>query len=322
MVTIKYNNVYINNWFTICGSDEANGNIKNVNMVIKDKYYGEKTLEEAEIKMQKTVLANLSSIHDFKLVIGGDLTNQLGCINSSLKNNDVSFLGVYNACASFIEAMLIGANFVSSKQIEKVCLLTSSHELTSERQFRFPIEYGSLKACYTTITATGSVGCIVSNEKTKCKIISSTIGSVVDYNIKDVANMGAIMAPSAAKVIYEHLKNNRKKVSDYDIILTGDLGSVGNVILMRLLESEYGIKGTNIVDAGANLYKPEQNKLSGASGPAVLPMFLFNKILLSKKYKKILIVGTGALHNPTLVNQKKSIPGIAHAVELEVRNDN
>ena len=207
MVTIKYNNVYVNNWFTICGSDEANGNIKNVNMVLKDKYYGEKTLEDAEIKMQKTVINNLSSVHDFNLVIGGDLSNQLGCMNYTLKNNDMSFLGVYNACASFVESMIIGANFISSKQINKVCLLTSSHELTSERQFRFPIEYGSLKAKYTTVTATGSVGCVISNETTKCKIISSTIGSVVDYDIKDVANMGAVMAPAASKAIVEHLKN-------------------------------------------------------------------------------------------------------------------
>lgn len=318
MVTIKYNNVYVNNWFTICGSDEANGNIKNVNMVLKDKYYGEKTLEDAEIKMQKTVINNLSSVHDFNLVIGGDLSNQLGCMNYTLKNNNMSFLGVYGACASFVESMIIGANFISSKQVNKVCLLTSSHELTSERQFRFPIEYGSLKAKYTTVTATGSVGCVISNEKTKCKIISSTIGSVVDYDIKDVANMGAVMAPAASKVIVEHLKNVHKKVNDYDVILTGDLGSLGNELLLMILKEEYGMSASNIIDAGASLYKSNQNKLSGASGPVVLPLYLFNKVLLSKRNKKILIVGTGALHNPTLVNQKKSIPAIAHVVELEV----
>ncbi len=319
MVTIKYNNVYINNWFSVCGEDEANGNIKNVNMVLKDLYYGEKTLEEAEIKMQKTVLNNLSSISDFNLVIGGNLSNQLGSMNASLKNTGKSFLGVYNACASFVEGMVIGANMISSKEIDKTCILTSSHELTSERQFRFPIEYGSLKANYTTITATGSVGVIISTDKTKCKIVSSTIGSVVDYSITDVNNMGAIMAPAAMNTIINHLKNMNKNINDYDIILTGDLGKLGLEILKTILYKEYNLKTNKLTDAGSILYKDEQNKYQGGSGPVVLPLVLFNKILLSKKYKHILIVGTGALHNTTLVNQKKSIPAIAHAIEIEVQ---
>ncbi len=319
MVTLKYNNVFINNWFSVCGEDEANGNIKNVNMVLKDLYYGEKTLEEAEIKMQKTVLNNLSSISDFNLVIGGNLSNQLGSMNASLKNTGKSFLGVYNACASFVEGMIIGANMISSKEIDKTCILTSSHELTSERQFRFPIEYGSLKANYTTITATGSVGVIISNDKTKCKIVSSTIGSVVDYLITDVNNMGAIMAPAAMNTIINHLKNMNKNINDYDIILTGDLGKLGLEILKTILYKEYNLKTNKLTDAGSILYKDEQNKYQGGSGPVVLPLVLFNKILLSKKYKHILIVGTGALHNTTLVNQKKSIPAIAHAIEIEVQ---
>lgn len=319
MVTIKYNNVFINNWFSVCGEDEANGNIKNVNMVLKDLYYGEKTLEEAEIKMQKTVLNNLSSISDFNLVIGGNLSNQLGSMNASLKNTGKSFLGVYSACASFVEGMIIGANMISSKEIDKTCVLTSSHELTSERQFRFPIEYGSLKANYTTITATGSVGVIISNDKTKCKIVSSTIGSVVDYLITDVNNMGAIMAPAAMNTIINHLKNMNKNINDYDIILTGDLGKLGLEILKTILYKEYNLKTNKLTDAGSILYKDEQNKYQGGSGPVVLPLVLFNKILLSKKYKHILIVGTGALHNTTLVNQKKSIPAIAHAIEIEVQ---
>lgn len=319
MVTLKYNNVFINNWFSVCGEDEANGNIKNVNMVLKDLYYGEKTLEEAEIKMQKTVLNNLSSISDFNLVIGGNLSNQLGSMNASLKNTGKSYLGVYSACASFVEGMIIGANMISSKEIDKTCVLTSSHELTSERQFRFPIEYGSLKANYTTITATGSVGVIISNDKTKCKIVSSTIGSVVDYSITDVNNMGAIMAPAAMNTIINHLKNMNKNINDYDIILTGDLGKLGLEILKTILYKEYNLKTNKLTDAGSILYKDEQNKYQGGSGPVVLPLVLFNKILLSKKYKHILIVGTGALHNTTLVNQKKSIPAIAHAIEIEVQ---
>lgn len=319
MVTLKYNNAYINDWFSIASPDEEQGFIKNADMYIKDYYYGEKTAEKAEIKMQKTVLNNLLQKNNFELIIGGDLSNQLGIMNTTLKNYNKSFLGVYSACASFVESMLIGANLISSKQLNATCILTSSHVLASERQFRFPNEYGSLKACYTTTTITASVGSVLSNKASKYKIVSGTIGNVVDYDIKDVANMGAIMAPAAAKVINEHLYNSKKTLNDYDVILTGDLGELGLDLLNYCLKNDYGIINRNkIVDAGSNIFKEGQNKLMGGSGPSVLPYVLFNKILKNKKMKRILLVGTGALHNPTIVNQKNSIPAIAHAVEIEV----
>ena len=253
------------------------------------------------------------------LIIGGDLSNQLGTMNQTAKNYDKSFIGVYSACASFVESMLIGANLLTSKQLKSTCLLTSSHILASERQFRFPNEYGSLKNCYSTTTITAAVGSVISNTPTKYRIVSGTIGSVVDYDIKDVANMGAIMAPAAAKSLYEHLINNQRNVDDYDVILTGDLGKLGLDFLEYILKTEYNIMGfKNICDAGSSIYKEGQQKLMGGSGPSVLPFVFFNKILSNKKYKRILLVGTGALHNPTLVNQKNSIPAIAHTIEIEV----
>ena len=319
MVSIKYNNTYIKDWFSIAGPEEEKGNIKNINLFIKDLYYGEKTLENAEIKMQKTVLNNLMSKNHFELVIGGDLSNQLGTMNIAMRDFKKSFLGVYNACASFVESMIIASSMISAKQIESSCVLTSSHTLTSERQFRFPVEYGSLKACYTTCTITASVGAILTNEKTKYKIISGTIGNVVDYGINDVYNMGAVMAPAAASVINSHLFNNSKTIDDYDLILTGDLGELGNELVIQVLQKDYGITTDKIIDAGTLIYKSNQNKCMGGSGPSVIPLVLFNKILENKKYKKILVVGTGALHNPTMVNQKNTIPAIAHAIEIEVQ---
>lgn len=319
MVTIKYDDTYIKDWFSITGSDEANGNLKNINLVIKDYYYGEKTFEKAETKMQKTVLSNLIKKEDFDIVIGGDLSNQLSIMNATMRDFKKSFLGVYNACASFVEGAIIGAEMVSNKKIKSACILTSSHNLTSERQFRYPVEYGSLKACYTTSTITAAVGSILTNEKTKYKVISGTIGEVVDYGIKDVYNMGAVMAPAASSVINSHLFNMNKTLDDYDVILTGDLGKLGMDLVNVVLKNDYGIITDKILDAGSIIYKESQNKYMGGSGPSVLPLVLFNKIIGNKKYKRILIVGTGALHSPTMVNQKCSIPAIAHALEIEVQ---
>lgn len=319
MVSLKFNNAYISDWFSIASPDEEKGYIRNVDMYMKDYYYGEKTPEGAEVKMQRTVVNNLLQRNKFDLIIGGDLSNQLGTMNQTMKNYDKSFMGVYSACASFIESMLIGANMLNTKQIKSTCILTSSHILASERQFRFPNEYGSLKNCYTTVTITASVGSVITSTPTKFKIISGTIGSIIDYDIKDVANMGAIMAPAAAASIYEHLKNNQKTIDDYDIILTGDLGKLGLEFLEYILKSEYNILGVkNIMDAGSLIYKEEQEKLMGGSGPSVIPFVFFNRILANKKYKHILLVGTGSLHNPALINQKNSIPAIAHTIEIEV----
>lgn len=320
MLTLKFKNTYINHWFTLAGDDERKGRLSNIDMYLKDFYYGEKTLEAAEVKMQKTVLNNLLSKTDFDLVIGGDLSNQLGTINTCMRDFPKSFLGIYNACSTFVEGLLLASNLIMNNNVDKICVLTSSHNLTSERQFRFPVEYGALKACYTTSTTTAAVGAIISNIPSKYKIVSATIGSVVDYGITDVYNMGAVMAPAAASAINAHLFNMNKRAKDYDIILTGDLGTLGIELLNEVLKRDFKISTDNIYDAGTMIYKESQNKYTGGSGPSVLPLVLFSKIIRQKRYKKILIVGTGALHNPTLINQKNSIPAIAHVVEIEVES--
>lgn len=318
MISVKYNNVYIKDWFSIAGPDELAGNIKNINLYIKDYYYGEKTFEAAEMKMQRTVLNNLMEKHEFDLVVGGDLSNQLGVMNTVMKDYRKSFLGLYNACATFIEGMLISGLFLTNKISQNICVLSSAHMLASERQFRFPNEYGSLKANYTTNTITAAVGCILTSDTTNFKVVGATIGNVVDYGIKDVANMGAVMAPSAASAIANHLYNFKRTMDDYNLVLTGDLGKLGIELLKKVLKNDYGIITEKIVDAGAQIYKEEQKKCMGGSGPTCLPLVLFNKVLKTKKLKRIMIVGTGALHNPTLVNQKNSIPSISHAIEIEV----
>lgn len=322
MASLIFKNVYINDQETVVGPYENNG-ILNFNNSIKDFYGDEKSFENCEIKLQKIVFDNIlrkNNLSDINidLVVGGDLMNQITATSFNMRDYNIPFLGVYSACASFPESLLILANMVDSKFLKKGIAITSSHNLTSEKQFRFPIEYGCLKPKRSTFTATGAVSTLVSNKVSKVKVESATIGRAIDYGIKDPFNMGAVMAPAAASTIVNHLNELNRSINYYDVVLTGDLGEVGSQILKEFLLKNNNIKMKNHLDAATLIYSDEQETFSGASGPVALPIVLFNKILKQRKYKKILIVGTGSLHSPVMCNQKNTIPSIAHAVSLEV----
>ena len=319
MVSINYKDVYIKDFYSIAGTLENNGNLKNVNRYLIDYYDGEKTIEDCEIKLQKEVLKNLTN-NNTDLIVGGDLSNQITTTNSSVSNNNISFLGLYSACATFVESLIVLSNIIDSRKIKEGIVLTSSHNLCSEKQFRFPIEYGAQKPNYATFTTTGSTGVVLTKTKTNIKINSSLIGSVVDMGIKDANNMGAVMAPAASNTLYNYLKSTNTTTNDYDLILTGDLGTYGADLFKIILKKDYGINIKNHIDAGSIIYKKEQDTYSGGSGPVCLPLILLNNILQNKKYKKIIVIATGSLHSPMLVNQKHSIPSIAHLVSLEVLN--
>lgn len=321
MSSFKYDKVYIKDYETIAGPEELKGNLTYPN-TIEDYYYGEDKIEDAEIKMQNLCLNNVIKRNHLnnkiELLTGGDLLNQIAITSYNIINRDIPFLGLYNACATFNESLIILANHINTGLINSGISMTSSHNLNAERQFRFPIEYGAPKKCYTTFTTTGAACTYVTNEETKIKIESSTIGTVVDYGIKDVSNMGAVMAPSAAKTLHDHLKELHLDINYYDLILTGDLGKVGSELFLKLIETDYKYKPKNYLDAASIIYKEEQNTYSGGSGPVVVPLVLFNRIIKEKQYKKVLILATGSLHNTLMVNLKKSIPAITHAIGIEV----
>lgn len=320
MASFKYNNVYIKDWYSIASSNETLGSIKKYSQIIPDHYFGEKTFERAEMKMQSTVLDNLIKRNDLQkgidLLVGGELSNQLALTNFTASKYNIPYLGIYSACASFNEALIIMSNFLESRKIKNGVCLTSSHTEVAERQFRYPIEYGAPRLKRSTMTATGSAGVILAHEG-KIKIVASTIGCATNYGITDVNNMGAVMAPAAAKTLLKHLKDLKIPASFYDLILTGDLGRTGSKLFLEILKKN-NLNLTNYQDAGSMLFKEENFENSGSSGPITLPLVLFNKIIQSKKYKNILIIATGALHSTTLVNQHEEIPAIAHAVALEV----
>ncbi len=323
MSSVKFNNIYINDWLTLSGPLESNSKLKKIDLKMDDYYYGEKTFEKAEVKMQYVVMNRLLDRNRLKydeisLIVGGDLLNQISATSYACNNIPISLLGIYSACATFPESLIVGGMFLNNRDIKKVLGVTSSHNLSAERQFRYPIEYGSPKPHTSTFTATAGISTLLSKEEGRIKIESATIGKVCEMGIKDANNLGAVMAPAAANTLYEHLMDLKRNLDYYDLILTGDLGCVGGSIFKEYLNRRYNLKIKNHLDAGCELYLKSQDTYSGGSGPACLPLVLFNKIIPSGKYKKILIIGTGALHSPTFVNQKSPIPAIAHAVSLEV----
>ncbi len=323
MASTKYKNVYISDFYTLVGPLEKESHLKKYNAAMKDYYFGEKTFEQAEVKMQETVIDSILERNYLKnsevdLLIGGDLTNQIAVTSYSAKKYNFPFLGLYSACATFVESLIVGSNFIDSSNYKKIISVTSSHNLTAEKQFRYPVEYGAPRPHTATFTTTGAVATFISKKPSKIKIESSTIGTPVDMGINDANNLGAVMAPAAASTLMLHLKELERDITYYDLILTGDLGCVGGKILQEYMEKNYKINLKKYLDAGCELFLDSQETYAGGSGPVCLPLVLFNKVLNYKKYKKILIIATGALHSVTLVNQKMAIPGIAHALSLEV----
>lgn len=322
MASKQFKNIYLNDFITLVGPLEKESHLKKYNLIMDDYYYGEKTFEQAEIKMQKSVIDQLFKQNslknaDISLLVGGDLTNQIAITSYSAKNYNFPFLGLYSACATFVESLIVAATFVESG-CKKVIGVTSSHNLTAEKQFRYPIEYGAPRPHTATFTTTGAISTLISKKESKLKIESATIGTPVDMGISDANNMGAVMAPAAASTLMLHLTELKRDINYYDLILTGDLGCVGAKILEDYLLTNYNIKMKKYLDAGCELFLSSQETYAGGSGPACLPLVFFNKVLTTKKYKKILLIATGALHSVALVNQANPIPGIAHAISLEV----
>lgn len=324
MSSFKYNNVYLKDYVTLGGVEEKCSKLKGFDITLNDFYFGEKTFELAEIKMQRKVIDNILSRNkllesNISLLLGGDLINQLCITNAAASNYYIPYLGLYSACATFNESLIVGASLIESKLINNALIVISSHNKTAERQYRYPVEYGASKKLYSSYTATGSVATLLTNEETNIKIESSTIGRTIDYGVKDINNMGAIMAPAAADTLFNHLNDLKRNSSYYDLILTGDLGEYGSILFKEVCKKKYHIKVNNYLDAASNIYKDNQEVNAGGSGPVCLPLYLFTKVLKEKKYKKILLLATGSLHSKVMADQKNPLVAISHAISLEVK---
>lgn len=329
-MTIKFNNVYLKEVSTVASKDEKEGRFGDLYDKTYDDYYiEEKTFEQAEMKMIKDsteIVLNKCKMKmdNIDTIIGADLSNQITANSYSSVVFNRPFLGVYNACASLCEEFIIGSSLLQNKNINNVLLNISSHNMTAERQFRNPVEYGCPKPKRATFTVTGAASCILTNEKTDIKVSSVSIGTPTDLGVTDVYDMGSVMAPSAARSIYEHLKDTETKVDDYDLILTGDLGVYGREILSIYMDETYNIDLKNKhEDSACIIYdrKKQEHVKAGGSGPACLALVTYTDVINKMKkgiLNKVLLVATGALMSPTMNNQKLSIPSISHVVCLEV----
>ena len=327
-MTNEYNNVYLNCVSTVSGPYEANGPFSKLyDKSYSDFYFGEKTFEIAESKLiDESVDILLNKIgktrFQIELHISGDLMNQLVSSNYAASRLGIPYLGIYSACASSVEGLIIGANMVEHKVVNNCICSVSSHNTAAEKQFRYPVEYGGPKPMYTTFTTTGGCSAYLTREKKGVRIDSSTIGTVTDMGIKDVYNMGGVMACACGDTIYKHLMNTKREIGYYDLILSGDLGIYGKKMLVEYMKTEYNIDLKNYDDAASMIFDIDKQPVyAGGSGPACLPLVAYSYVFDKMKkgeLSRVLLVATGALMNTSMVNQKLSIPSIAHAISLEV----
>ena len=321
------NSPRIVSYAAICGSKEKEGIIGGfADVTLDDDMYGETTYEKAERKM----LVNSISLAiekggfnetDIDALLSGDLLNQIISASFAARRYSFPFLGVYNACSTMSESILLAAALTDAGYIKRAVAATGSHFASAERQYRYPLELGCTRPPQAQWTVTGAGSCVVASGKEGIKVTSATMGRVCDYGVTDVNNMGAAMAPAAADTIMQHFKDTGKTPDDYDMILTGDLGALGSRIVKDLTwEKGYDISDRH-VDCGEIIYKVIESEFQGGSGAGCSAVVL-NSYVLSKMqaglYKRILFAATGALLSTVSSGQGESIPCISHAVELEI----
>lgn len=323
----EFKKVFLNCSSTVSGPKELAGPIgKYFDKGFANMYCDKETWEDAEISLQNNaidILIKKSGLKedDIACIIGGDLNNQLAATNYSVRKYKTPFLGVYAACSTCTESLIVGSFLIESGFGENVITVTSSHNSTSERQFRYPTEYGGQKPSSMTSTATGAGASLLTKNASIIKVSRFTIGQVVDANLSDVQDMGRTMAPAAAMTLKQHLEDFDIEPSDYDLILTGDLSKYGSSVFLDIMH-EFGYNLSNIyADAGLMLYDLEKQEVfAGGSGCGCISLVGLSYIVESLRngsLNKVLLIATGALMNPIMIAQGESIPCIAHAICLE-----
>lgn len=326
MKTIVFNQVYVKSRATAVGPMEKEGPLGSLfDYTYDNTYCNEDTFEKAERHLLRDACdcalrkANLK-VTDLDLMIGGDLINQLTSSHYFARDVDVSFIGMYGACSNSCLAIGQGSLWVEHC-FDHVLCFTSSHNATAERQFRYPNEYGVQKKTTTTYTVTGAGAVVLTKEKTAIKVKAYTIGKIVDWNYMNANDMGKAMAPAAFETILSHLKNRNMNIKDYDAIVTGDLSQIGFSMLCDFFIEKKMEMDNRFNDCGLLIYElGKQNVFAGGSGCAcsmcVTMSHLLNEVEKGK-YRRLLVVATGALLSPVATQQKESVPCIAHAIEYE-----
>lgn len=316
----------ITHWASIAGKKEGEGPLKDCfDQIYSDTLFGQKTWEQAERQLQKQTMELLMKKAELGrsqvgMVFSGDLLNQ--CIGSSftLRNTGIPHLGLYGACSTMAESLLMASMAVCGGFSDKVIAMTSSHFASSERQYRFPLGYGGQRTPTAQWTVTGCGAALVCSAGKGPRIESCTAGTVTDLGVKDAGNMGAAMAPAAYATIRAHFSDLQANVDDFDYIVTGDLGQFGRQMLLELADKDGMHLENKLLDCGMLVFDNTlQDVHSGGSGCGCSAITLCGHLLNqlnSGSLHRILFCGTGALLSPTSTQQGLPIPGVCHGVVI------
>lgn len=318
-------NVFIRDTFTIVGKKEGEGPLKdNFDMIVDDDLWGEDSWEACELKFQKEAVKHLMTKNnlqdsDIDLLISGDLLNQITSSSFAARDLSLPYVGVFGACSTMSLTMGLGALIVGGGFANNVICVTSSHFCTAERQFRMPLEMGGQRHMSAQWTVTGAGAVWLSGTGSGPKIKNVTFGKIQDLGVKDANNMGAAMAPAAYDSLKQHLEDTG---IDYDLIVTGDLGTIGKSIVNKMFDEDKKSIEKKYDDCGCIIFDiDKQDVHAGGSGcgcsATVFGSFLYKK-LINKEINNLLFTATGALHSPTALLQGESIPGIAHCIGIEM----
>ena len=312
--------------YSVVGPKEGQGPLgKTFSKIWKDQLNGEKSWEFAERKMLQEALegaiaqANVP-LDQIEFMLAGDLLNQMISSNFAARQLALPLIGIYGACSTMALGMAVGSMLIDGGFARYVLVGVSSHHDTAERQFRSPTEQGTQRAMSAQWTVTGAGSVLLGQSGVGPRITSATIGRVVDYAETDAGNMGSAMAPAVADTIVNHFYDLQRNPADYDLIASGDLGAVGLALAGEVLKKSGLEMGTGFSDCGVMIYDANQDVHAGASGCGCSAVVFSGNIMQRIKggeLKKVLLVGSGALHSPTSSLQGESIPGIGHAVVIE-----
>ena len=322
--TITFTNpIYVKSWASAVGSKETAGPLKNhFYLTYDDDLLGQPTWEKAETQLVRSAVKTALdkggvTLPQLDFMTGGDLLNQ--CTASSFASRDFSvpFLGLYGACSTMAEGLLISSVFIDGGMKYALCE-ASSHFCSAERQYRMPIEYGSQRSPAAQWTVTGCGAVLVSDEPSEIMITRAKIGKIVDLGVTDISNMGAAMAPAAFDTINEFFKETGTSPSDFDLIVTGDLAQVGHDVVVELFDRENVDISPYYDDCGCMIFDGQDTHAGGSGcgcSASVLCSILLKR-MREGEINSLLFCGTGALLSPTTSNQGESIPGICHLVEF------
>ncbi len=296
-------------------------------LVYQDARIGQKSFEAAERKLLQEACSRALEKGNFQLTdidyfLAGDLLNQITVSGYSAAALAVPYFGLYGACSTLTLSLSLGALLVAGGFAANVLAATSSHHSSAERQYRYPTEYGFQRPSHAQWTVTGGAAAVISAAGEGPRITAITTGKAVDLGEKDAFSLGAAMAPAAASTMIMHFRELQRNPGYYDLIVTGDLGLVGSELLKKLLARSGYFPGQNYSDCGLMIYNPEVQKVdAGGSGCACSGVVVLGHIykrMRAGELKRVLAISTGALHSPTTLSQGDSIPGVAHAVALEM----